>query len=194
MRAARKSQRKTWLWDVETTNHTPKTYCFIMETKKAKPKMKSKSGIKKLSLSVLFAIVGFIGSYVLGVLGFALSGAGHGSAVLGYLFISPNCKFNCHSYIAIGPIIWATVGALIPWLHHWHFKLLTVLLVAASYYSAHQEIAADLRETGTSYYVRKIFQQVPGISIPLVLVYVAMQLFIFWKLVTTKTNGEDGNG
>ena len=101
-------------------------------------------------------------------MGVALAGAGHGSPILGYLFLSPTVG---DWHIFFGLFIWAIVGGLLPWLAQWYVSLFATILIAINYLGAANDIkdeinSATIYETG-AHYVFSFFEKIPELAIPL---------------------------
>ena len=142
--------------------------------------------IKKVLFSVIFATTIFYAAKVLGFIGMALAGAGHGSAVLGYPFLSPiyNCKGD--TLYCFGPYLWAIAGASLPWTSRWYVGVLLIVVVGINFFGAVKDITHDLSDTGTAHYALSVFQIVPGIAIPIAAVYLSTMVYIFWKFMYLK--------
>ncbi|HET7624592.1 MAG TPA: hypothetical protein VFM25_04945 [Verrucomicrobiae bacterium] len=142
--------------------------------------------MKKLLLSAIFAVSAFIFTHVFGFLGEALAGAGHGSAILGNLFLSPVYEIKSGAFIAFGPCIWGIVAAFLPWTRNWYASLSIVILLFIAYCGAAWDIAVDVKETGTISFAYELFEKIPEIAIPLVVVYGLMQAIVYWRIISTK--------
>jgi hypothetical protein len=119
----------------------------------------------------------------LGFIGTALAGAGHGSDVLGLLFLSPTYHSHDDVWILFGPYIWAIIAGLMLWTSQKWVCVSIIVMTGISYVGASFDIISDLRETGTPVYLIRTIQDMPMIAMPLIIVYLVMQVVVYWRIV-----------
>jgi hypothetical protein len=149
------------------------------------------SNRKRIYLSVVLAVLALVIAKALGFVGMALAGAGHGSEVLGFLFLSPIVHSSKYPYVALGPYIWASVGALIPWVSNWHIKIATIILIVANYLGAARDISASIDETGTPFFAYQLFARIPQVAFPFVVTYVVFQVIVFRRIIAVDKTKRD---
>ena len=89
-------------------------------------------------------------------------------------------------FVSCGPYIWALVGLLVPWARCWYISGCILIGIGINYWDAARDIASDLHETGTTQFVYRLFEQLPEIAIPLVGIYVVIQMAVFWWIIAVK--------
>jgi hypothetical protein len=146
----------------------------------------NQSNKKRLWVSVVLAVLALTIAKALGFLGMALAGAGHGSEVLGFLFLSPILHFSKYPYVPLGPYIWATIGAFLPWLSNWQIKCTTIVLIAVNYLGDAKDITANINETGTVFFAYQLFVRIPQVAFPFAIIYITIQVIVFWRIVAVE--------
>ena len=136
----------------------------------------------KIILSIVLMLVALMTAKLLGFLGFALSGAGHGSGIFGYLFYSPVIHVQ-GTRVSGGLIVWPAIGLLLPWAKNIHITCLVILLMGISYTGIIRDMLADIDEAGTNSYALKTIKELPHLVLPIISVFLLVQFTIVGVLV-----------
>jgi hypothetical protein len=138
------------------------------------------AGTRKL-FSITLAMVAFILAFMLGFLGLAFSGAGHGSGVFGYLFLSPVVGFPGHHFV-LGLVLWPAIGGLIPWARNLIVSGIVLLLLAFTYWGIMKDMSADIKEEGTGYAL-KVMDAFPDLVWLIISMFGLVQIAIWGSLI-----------
>ena len=136
----------------------------------------------KIILSIVLMLVALITAKLLGFFGFALSGAGHGSGIFGYMFYSPVIRVQ-GVLVPGGLIIWPAIGLLLPWAKNICITCLVILLMGISYTGIIRDMLADIDEAGTTSYALKTIKELPHLVVPIISVFLLVQFAIIGVLV-----------
>lgn len=138
---------------------------------------------KKLFLSLVVAVLAFFLAKAMGFAGMALAGAGHGSDVLGFLFLSPTYNGKGDGFVCFGPYIWAIVGGLFFWTAKKYVSVCIIIMIWINYIGAAKDIANDINDAGTTSYVFRSVNSFPMFAVLLIATYFVMQLAVYSKIV-----------
>lgn len=151
----------------------------------------------QIILSIVLMLLALVAAKLLGFLGFALSGAGHGSGVFGYLFYSPVIRVQ-GVWVSGGLIVWPAIGLLLPWAKNTYITCLVLLLMGISYTGIIRDIMADIEEAGTTSYALKTIKESPHFVVPIVSVFLLVQFaiigflfFLRWKTKLAKLGTQE---
>ena len=155
----------------------------MIETRESMQKSESvKDQNSRMLFSVALAMSAYLLAQVFGFLGAVLIGAGHGSAVFGYLFFSPIVGFTGR-HIYFGLVLWPAIGFLLPWSRKSIVSCLVLILLGIIYFGIIQDITTEINEAGTTSYAVKVWKTFPGLVALIVSVFGLMQMAIWGSLI-----------